>query len=185
MTASNRYYQSTFQPAVGSNIKSAGQKTQFQLIQDAFDRVQTELNASAAIMGVLGLSGFPASFVGGGRRLLRVNAAESAVEFSNGIPVIAVAASRDLATTDVGCCLVCSSASPIILTLQPYATIAIENESPILIAQTGAGKVTVAAGAGVTLVSSGGLLSTNGTGAQITLLMIATNTALIGGDRIA
>lgn len=185
MTATNRYYQNTLQPAVGSSIKSAAIKSQFDAVQAAFDLIMAELNASAAITGVTGLGGFPASFAGSGLRLLRVNSSEASVEFSNGISCVAVSASRDLATTDVGKLLLCSSASPIILTLQPYATVPIEVESPILIAQTGAGKVTLAAGAGVTLLSSSSLLSTNGLGAQITLVVVATNTGLVGGDRAA
>ena len=185
MSATNRFYENTLAASVGSSIKSAAIKAQLAAIQAAFDLIQSELNASAAISGVTGLGGFPATFAGSGLKHLRVNASESAIEFTERIPVIPVTTSRDLAVSDVGCLLACNSASTITLTLQPYATVPIENESPIIIAQIGAGKVTIAAGAGVTLVSSGSLFSTNGQGAQITLLMISSNTALIGGDRAA
>jgi hypothetical protein len=183
MSATNRFYENTLAASVGSSIKSAAIKAQLAAIQAAFDAVQSELNASAAITGITGLGGFMASFAGSGLKPLRINAAESSVEATFSIPIVAVTASRDLAITDVGCLLACNSASPIILTLQPYATVPIESESPMIIAQIGAGKVTIVAGGGVTLVSSGSLFSTNGQGAQITLLMISSNTALIGGDR--
>lgn len=185
MSATNRFYENTLAASVGSSIKSAAIKAQLSAIQAAFDLIQSEVNASAAITGITGLGGFMASFAGSGLKPLRVNAAESAIEASFNIPIVPVTASRNLAPTDVGCLLACNSASPIILTLQPYATVPIENESPMIIAQIGDGKVSIAAGAGVTLLSSGSLFSTNGQGAQITLMMIASNTALIGGDRAA
>ena len=152
-------------------------------ITAAFQLLQDEIDAMGAVQGVTGLTGFPASFAGAAFKPLRVNAAESAIEFSAKITPLNVTASRDIAASDVGRLLLCNSASPITLTVQPVATVLIDVESPILICQLGAGKVTIAPGSGVTLRSSGSLLSTNGQFSQITLYQYVADNWLVGGDR--
>jgi hypothetical protein len=181
----NRFYSNTFTAALGSRASSTSVYNQLKALESALTLVQAELDASGGKAGITSLPGFPASFSGLGYKQLRVNAAESSVEASNGIRVISVLASRDIAASDIGALLVCNSASPITLTIQPVGTVAIDVESPFMVMQLGAGKVTLAAGAGVSLYSSGGLYSTNGLYAQITAMQIASNGWAIGGDRVA
>jgi hypothetical protein len=132
----------------------------------------------------LGLTDTPEAYTDKALHWLRVNNAASGVEFvaPGNIRLVNVAASRNLAATDTGALLVCSSESAMTLTIQPDATVAIPVESSLVVTQWGAGQVTIAPGSGVTIRSAGGLRATRAQFSQITLIKTATDEWLLGGD---
>ena len=176
---SNRFFNRLFSAADGTFALAASVLNEYASIEAGFLAVQNELDT-------LRPSWLPTN-LGAAFTILRTNGAGTAVEFvSPGrLPIVSVTVSRDLALTDMGKLLVCTNATAITLTLQPFATIAIPTESAFVVSQNGAGKVTIAPGAGVTLRAADNLLSTRAQYSQITGCVIATNEALIGGDRTA
>lgn len=186
MSTENRFFNETFQAAVGSLASGAAHNTQYELIQAAFKAVQDELDALQGISGITSLSGFPASFAGAGLKMLRVNAAESSIEFVApgviGIKTIA-GTSYTLGATDAGQMLVFTNAAGCTVTVPPNADADFDQGAALILVQYGAAQVTVAAGAGVTVNSTDGLVSTRTQFAQITIIQTDTDVWLVGGDR--
>lgn len=185
----NPYYNETFTAALGSQARSRALDNEFQRIQAAFDALDSSITALTIAAGrrFTLLEDCPSTLTGSGLKLVRVNAAASALEFVAGgiIPLVNVASSRDIAATDFGRLLICNSATDMTLTLQPNSSVPIDAESSLVVTQWGAGKVTLVAGSGVTLRSAGGLLSTRAQFSQITVIKTAADEALVGGDLAA
>ena len=73
---SNRFFNNTFNVAIGSQAKSAQLKTLFTSIEAGCAIIQGELDSSSGKGGITTLAGFPASFYGSAYKLPRVNVAE-------------------------------------------------------------------------------------------------------------
>lgn len=89
--------------------------------------------------------------------------------------------SYTLVLTDVAKVVTLSNASAITLTVPPESSVAWPTGTTIVLAQLGAGTVTVAAGAGVTINSVSGNLDISDQYAVATLLKTGTNTWLLFG----
>ena len=175
---SNPYYTRTFNAIDGTFARAAGVRNEYARVEQGFDLLDVRLAGALP-------QWLPVSLVGHSLKYLRVNAAENAIEFARSgfLNLIDVLASRDIADSDIGGELLCDSASPIVLTIEAFATVPIEPGAAFVALQRGAGTVTIAAGAGVTLRSADNLLSTRARYSQITAVQIATNEWVIGGDR--
>jgi hypothetical protein len=186
MTTENRFYDETFQAAVGSLASGAAHNTQYELIQAAFKLVQDELDALQGISGITSLSGFPASFAGAGLKMLRVNAAESAIEFVApgliGIKTVA-GTTYTLVASDAGQMLVFTNAAGCAVTVPTNADVDFEQGAAVLLVQYGDAQVSVAGASGVTVNSTDGLVSTRTQFAQITIIQTSDDVWLVGGDR--
>lgn len=186
MTTTNRFYNETFAAALGSLASGAAHETQYQAIQAAFKLLQDELDTLAGIDGITSLPGFPASFAGAALKYLRVNAAESAVEFvapwTIGVKTVA-GTSYTLVAADAGQMLVFTNAAGCTVTVPPSADVAFDQGAALILVQYGAAQVTVAEGSGVTVNSTDGLVSTRTQFAQITIIQTETDVWLVGGDR--
>lgn len=91
---------------------------------------------------------------------------------------ITVAASRDLAASDLNANLVCNSGGAVALNL----TTALPAGFACAVTQYGVGKVTITAGAGVTIRSAGGLVSTSGQYATIGIMPLGANEYVLSGS---
>lgn len=185
----NPYYNETFTAALGSQARSRALDNEFERIEAAFDLLDAAvvaLNIAAGRRFTL-LEDCPSTLTSSGLKLVRVNAAASALEFVAGgfIPLVNVAGSRDIVATDFGRMLICDSATDMVLTMPPHATLGVEAGNTMVVVQWGAGKVTMAEGAGVNLRSAGDLLSTRVQFSPITLIKTADEEALLGGDLAA
>lgn len=181
----NRFFNNSFAPAVGSSIKSAALVAQLNALGSAFTLVQNELDAIPGRNGIVSLSGFPASFAGNGLKLLRVNAAESAVEFAAGglLGIRSISGtSYTLVAADANYLLIFTNASAISVTVPPDVFSAGES---LCIRQGAAGQVTLVAGSGVTFASSDNLLSTRTQSAQIAIICDGGNAFGVIGERNA
>jgi len=89
--------------------------------------------------------------------------------------------SYTLVLTDVAKVVTLSNASAITLTVPPESSVAWPTGTTIVLAQLGAGTVTVAAGAGVTINSVSGNLDISDQYAVATLLKTGTDTWLLFG----
>jgi hypothetical protein len=140
-----------------------------------------ELNEGRAFVN---LSDAPTSYTGAAYSGVRVNAGATALEFApaGSIRIVNVTASRDLVASDFGALLICNSATAMTLTLPPFSTLAVPAESTLVVAQWGAGQVTLAGGAGVTIRSTGTLTKTRAQFSQVTLIKTDEDEALLGGD---
>ena len=181
----NRFYNETYTGAVGQAVSAKALETQFAGTEDGFDLVQAELDRVAAANAITALSGFPASFAGQAGNQLVVNAAETAIEFVtrgylNYKPVSGT--TYTLLLTDPGWLIACTNAAAVAVTVPPNASVGIAIGGALVLVQYGAGKVTVAPGSGVTLRSAGALLSTRAQFSQVTLIKLAANEWLVGGD---
>jgi len=175
---SNRWYTRVFNAIDGTFARAGAVKNEYTKVEQGFDALQLELDAIRPTW-------LPASLTGNSLKILRCNVGETAIEFvqPGRLPIVAVAASRNLALTDIGCALMCNSGSAIAITIQPFATVAIPVESAIVLAQMGAGALTLVPGSGVTFRATASMYNARAQFAQITALQIATNEWLIGGDR--
>ena len=181
----NRYFNNSFAPAVGSAIKSAALVAQLNALASAFTLVQNEVDSIPGKSGIVSLPGFPASFAGSGYRAIRVNVAESAVEFaamgSTAIKTIS-ATTYTLLAADAGYLLVFTAGTAVTVTVPPNATAAFVAGEPVYLMQKGGGAVTLVA-SGCTLYSSDGLLSTRTAYAAIGLQYLGGNEWVVIGDR--
>jgi hypothetical protein len=185
---SNPYYTVSFNAPIGSLAKSTSINAQFALIQTAFDLVSTQLVSQALLSNVTSLQGFPASFSGNALKILRVNAGETAVEFTSPgtLNYTTTSATTDtLALTHAGGLRSYSSATAVAVTIPTNASVAFPIGAAIILTQYGAGKVTVAGASGVTLRSADALYSTRVQFSEITLIKVASDEWLMGGDRAA
>lgn len=87
-----------------------------------------------------------------------------------------------LALTDAGRLVTLSNSGAITLTVPPNSSVAFPVGAVVVIAQLGAGLVTVAAGAGVTVSQVAGTLKLLGQYSVATLRKVAVNTWLLNGD---
>lgn len=181
----NRFFNNNFAPAVGSSVKSAALVSQFSSVGQAFTLVQNELDNIPGRTGITSLPGFPASFSGYGLKYLRVNAAESAVEFVAGglLGIRSISGtSYTLVAADANYLLIFTNASAVSVTVPPNIFAAGES---LCIRQGAAGQVTLVAGAGVTFASSDNLLSTRTQSAQIAITADGGNAFGVIGERNA
>jgi len=170
MTATNRFYENTFSAALGSLAQSAAHDVQYDRIQYAFDQMMVEMDALQGISGITTLEGFPSSFSGQGLKYLRVNAAETAVEFVAGgkVDIKSVAGtSYTVLASDAGKVVHFTNASAVSVTV-PKNTLA--QGDVVCFRQSGAGQVTLVAASGVTLNSTDALLATRKQHAQIAIV---------------
>ena len=170
MTATNRFYENTFSAALGSLAQSAAHDVQYDRIQYAFDQMMVEMDALQGISGITTLEGFPSSFSGQGLKYLRVNAAETAVEFVAGgkVDIKSVSGtSYTVLATDAGKVVHFTNAAAVTVTV-PKNTLT--QGDVVCFRQSGAGQVTLVAASGVTLNSTDSLLSTRKQHAQIAIV---------------
>jgi hypothetical protein len=166
----NRYYTNSFQAALGTLAKSASVTRQLELIETAFDLLQDAIDELEGIDGITSLSGFPASFAGHALEYLRVNAAESAIEFVPGgrLNVRSIGGtSYTVVAEDANTLLIFTSATAVNVTIDAGV---LAQGDVVCMRQGAAGQVTVVAGGGVTVQSSDDLMSTRKQGAQIALV---------------
>jgi len=90
--------------------------------------------------------------------------------------------SYTLALTDVAKIVTLSNAASITLTVPPESSVAWPAGTTIVLAQLGAGTVTVTAGAGVTLTSANSAVELGGQYGVATLLKTGTDTWLLFGS---
>ena len=90
-----------------------------------------------------------------------------------------------LALTDVAKVVTLSNASAITLTVPPNSSVAFPVGTQIVLAQTGAGQVTIAPGSGVTLNAYDSALLISGQYGVATCLKTATDTWLVFGTLTA
>lgn len=184
----NRYYNETYTGSIGQSVSAKALDTQFAGIMLGFDLIQADQDRLAANNVITALSGFPASFAGHAGKQLVVNAAETAIEFvTRGYLNYGTVSGTTytLVLTDPGRLISFSNASAVTVTVPPNASVGIAIGGALVLAQYGAGKVTAAPGSGVTLRSAGALLSTRAQFSQITLIKLAANEWLVGGDLAA
>ena len=180
---SNRFFNNTFNVALGSQAKSAQLKTLFTSIESGCALIQGELDSSGGKGGITTLAGFPASFYGSAYKLPRVNVGESALEFvsSGNLPIKTVSATTyTLLSTDAGYLIVFTAATAVTVTVATNVTQAFAQGDVVYLMQKGAGAVTLS---GVTLDSSDGLLSTRTTYALIAASYLGADEWLVFGDR--
>jgi hypothetical protein len=185
---SNRFFNDSFNAPFGSLAKSAPLDAQFQLIQAGFDAVATELDALTRLTGITTLQGFPASFSGQAGKQLLVNTAETAVVFAARGTLnykTSAATAYTLVLADSGSFISFSAATAVTATIPPNSSVAFDIGTALIVAQYGAGKVTLAPGSGVTLRAADGLLSTRVQFSQVTAIKVGTDEWVIGGDRAA
>lgn len=173
----NRFFARVFNAIEGTFAQAAPVRNEFESVEHACKLIADEIDAIRP-------SWLPAE-LGAALTILRVNADATAIEFvSPGrIPLVDVAASRALLASDAGKALRCTSAGAMTLTVPANATTVIEPETAIVVYQYGAGKVTMSPEAGVTLRAADGYMATRAQYSQITLLKIAADEWIIGGDR--
>lgn len=185
MTDTNRFYNESFNAAIGQLAQSSALQTQFAAIQSGFDQIQTALDDLQGIAGITGLQGFPASFNGQAGKYAVVNTAESALEFISGgrltLKTIG-GTSYTLLASDAGKLLIFTNASAITVTVPPDV---MAQGDVVCIRQGAAGQVTLVAGSGVTFASSDNLLSTRKQAAQIAVIADGGNAFGVIGERDA
>jgi hemin uptake protein HemP len=182
---SNRFYQESFNASLGSRATSGSLETQFRAIEAAAELIAAELDALRAVQIITGLEGFPASFTGAGLKELRVNAAESSVEFvSAGKVIIKTVAGTTytLLATDAGARILFTNAAAVTVTVPPDV---FDSGEVVMLCPSGTGTVTLAPGAGVTLNASDSLLTSRARHSWLAVVCDdeATNTFGVGGDR--
>ncbi len=181
----NRFFNSTFAPAVGSQAKSAALKATFDAIQAGMALIQAEIDNIQGSGGITSLTGFPASFSGAAGQIPVVNAAESGLTFVSpgGLTIKSIAGtSHTLEASDAGKLLIFTNSSPITVTVPPDV---LSQGDVVCIRQGAAGQVTLVAGSGVTLSSSDDLLSTRTQSAQIAVIADGSNQFGVVGERNA
>ena len=184
----NRFFNDSFNAPFGSLAKSTPLDAQFQLMQTAFDAVAAEIDALRLLANITQLTGFPASFSGHGGKQLIVNTAETAVIFSARGTLnykTSAATSYTLVLADAGSVLTFSAATAVTATIPPNSSVAFDIGTALIVAQYGAGKVTLAPGSGVTLRAADGYRATRSQFSQITAVKVGTDEWIIGGDRAA
>lgn len=190
----NRFYNETFSAALGTQAKSAALDAQFQLIQAGFDLLRAEVDSSVTKGdSFTSLDQVPSSLVGQGLKIVRVNAAGTALEFvSPGkLEIESVGGTAITAKfSDAGKLKLTTSGTPVTFTLTSEATQiaadgqAMEVGSVICVNQYGAGQVTFV-GSGATIVSTDALLATRKQYAEVALVYLGGNIYLLIGERNA
>ena len=181
----NRYYNDSFNAAIGQLAQSGAIKAQFRAITAGFDLIQDAIDQIQGLAGITDLSGFPASFDGQAGKYAVVNTAESAIAFVSGgrLGVKTIGGtSYDLIGSDAGKLLIFTNASAITVTVPPDV---LTQGDVVCIRQGAAGQVTLTPGAGVTLSSSDNLLSTRTQAAQIAVIADGANQFGVIGERNA
>ena len=167
---SNRFFTDSFNAPIGSLAKSSAIEAAMRRIENAFELVQSELDALQGAGGITSLAGFPASFSGSAGKYLTVNAAESSVEFISGgrLAIRSIAGtSYTITAADAGALLIFSNASPVTVTVDAGV---LSQGDVVCLRQGAAGRVTVVAGGGVTISSTDDLMATRKQAAQIALV---------------
>ena len=90
--------------------------------------------------------------------------------------------SYTLVLTDEAKTVTLTNASSITLTVPPNSSVAYPTGTQIVLYQGGAGQVTIAPGSGVTLNSNGSKLKLTGQYAVASLIKIASDTWVVGGN---
>lgn len=181
----NRFYTDGFNAPFGSLAKSLPLAVQFQALQDAFQLVQDELDAFAGFNGITSLPGFPASFSGHALKYLRVNAAESAVEFvASGRVLIrtTAATSYTAVAADAGALVLTTNDDAVTFTVPADV---FSQGDVICVNQYGAGQVTFVEGSGVSILSSDDLMMTRTQYAQVALVCLSAGVFALIGERNA
>lgn len=182
----NRFYNESFDVVLGTQARSPAVDAQFIGLEDAFDLIEAEIDAIAAATSFLGQPDTPDTFAGNALKLLRCNAAATALEFVApyliGITSIG-GTSHTLELTNAGRMLVFTSDTAVTVTVPPASSVAFEEGTTLVVCQYGDGQVTIAGGSGVTINSTGGLVATRTQFAQITLIKVGSDQWLVGGDR--
>ena len=183
----NPYYNETFTAALGSQARSRALDNEFQRIQAAFDALDSSITALTIEAGrrFTLLEDCPSTLTAAGLKLVRVNAAASALEFvgPGNVTVKTVAGTGyTLVATDAGAVVLTSNGSAVTVTVPPDV---FAQGDIVMLQQYGAGRVTFAPGSGVTIRSSDNLLSTRTQYAQVALECIGTNEFALIGERNA
>ena len=183
----NPYYNETFTAALGSQARSRALDNEFQRIQAAFDALDSSITALTIAAGrrFTLLEDCPSTLTAAGLKLVRVNAAASALEFvaAGNVTIRSVAGTGyTLVAADAGAVVLTSNGSAVTVTVPPDV---FEQGDIVMIQQYGAGQVTFAEGSGVTINSSDDLLSTRTQYAQVALECIGSNEFTLIGERDA
>lgn len=158
MPVTNPWYQRVFSAIEGSLARAAAVRSEFDLVQAAFDAI-----LAAKPQSIFGLQGFPANFTGFAKKLLEVRADETGVDFVspwNLTPKVLPGGNYTITAADFGCQLISQSATAINVTVPLNATVAAPAGSCFMVTQEGAGPVTIVPASGVTLDAAGGFLTT-------------------------
>jgi hypothetical protein len=187
----NRFFANGLRPTYGSQARSAPTRNTMDQVQRGFRLVQEELDAlrrGASMFTNLGDA--PASIAGQALHYLRVNAAATAIEavppgILAGVRTIS-AGTYTLTPADSGWLLLFSAPGGCTVTVAEDAAASDYPETmTVLLAQWGAGRVTVAPAAGVTVSSSDGLMSSRTTFSVLGLSHLGGQAWLLSGDRQA
>tara|TARA_R110000772_G_scaffold30806_12_gene76533 strand:+ start:6792 stop:7511 length:720 start_codon:yes stop_codon:yes gene_type:complete len=117
-----------------------------------------------------------------GTNVLQPVGAAAAAGSTIDIPTEEVGTTYTLALTDDNALVRISNAAANTITIPPNSTVAFDIGAVVSIAQTGAGKTSVAAGAGVTINSAGSLLDCRVQYSTLSAMKIATDTWILTGD---
>lgn len=183
----NPYYNETFTAALGSQARSRALDNEFQRIQAAFDALDSSITALTIAAGrrFTLLEDCPSTLTAAGLKLVRVNAAASALEFvaSGNVTVRTVAGTGyTLVASDAGAVVLTSNSSAVTVTVPPSV---FAQGDVVMVNQYGAGQVTFAPGSGVTIRSSDDLLRTRTRYAQVALVCLGSNEFALIGERNA
>lgn len=192
----NRFYNESFNAALGSLGRSSAVDNQFQSIEAGFDALQAELDGvQSRGTSFTNLEGAPASFEGAALKYLRVNAAASSIEFVSGGKLGLKSfggTARDALPSDAGHMVMSTSSDPVTVTLLTEATqtstygAVMEAGDVIVFNQLGTGQITFAPESGsVNVYSSDGLLSTRTQYAQVALVYLGSDDYMLVGERNA
>lgn len=181
----NPYYNETFTAALGSQARSRALDNEFQRIQAAFDALDSSITALTIAAGrrFTLLEDCPSTLTAAGLKLVRVNAAASALEFvaPGNVSVRTVSGTGyTLVAGDSGGVVLTSNAAAVTVTVPPDV---FSQGDVVCINQYGAGQVTVAEGSGVTVLSSDNLMMTRAQYAQVALVCLAANVFALIGER--
>lgn len=183
----NPYYNETFTAALGSQARSRALDNEFERIEAAFDLLDAAvvaLNIAAGRRFTL-LDDCPSTLTGSGLKLVRVNAAASALEFVAGgnVTIRSVAGTGyTLVAADAGAVVLTSNSGAVTVTVPPSV---FAQGDMVMVNQYGAGQVTFAEGSGVTIRSSDALLSTRKQYAQVALVCLGADEFALIGERNA
>lgn len=183
----NPYYNENFTAALGSQGRSRAMDAEFVAIEQGFDLLNQAIQAVSTALGrkfVL-LTDCPSTYTDAGLKLVRVNAAASALEFvapSNLRVSVVGGTAYTLVAGDAGALVLTSNGSPVAVTVPPSV---FAQGDVICLNQYGAGQVTFAPGVGVTILSSDNLLKTRKQHAQVALECVGTNEFILIGERNA
>ena len=133
----------------------------------------------------LALTDTPSSFSGSAKKIARVNAAGTAIEFvipELDIPTEQTGTTYTTVLGDANSLVRMNNASANIITIPPNSSVAYPIGSVVSIVQIGAGTTTVAEGSGVTINSADSFLAARARYSTLSVMKILADTWILTGD---